>query len=333
MNAKLIICILSLFLFLNYSSNENPSSTDPAVYSSYLNNLKEQELELIEIRKGRFIDGIEVVKTLYEKLLDLDHHYTSQRISQDIETISNPLSYGEFNSSMEQIKNSVKSKKYLNLPQSLDNNPFVSLGFTLVSSVFGNDNKNERKEHIEKVSCILDMTIQLHSDLKLIYHETEIMKNSSESILNECEKLFANVVNTVDFRRDIKECRKNDGWEDLQGKIDLYFEDRKEAIGKNHSVKTAKSLSDDIDIDFSINRITYFLENYEEFITRSERQYEKFASIINRYEINSGCAEALPKEFTQLKADIDSVTDKFRNAYKLSELNGSKLKNMLYGAQ
>jgi len=331
MTWKSIIFAIAIFLFLGYTTQGHLLEQRIEACIHFVDIKKQEEISLIEIRKGRFTDGIEIVKTLYEKLLDLDHHYASQSISQDIETISNPLSYAEFNNSMDKIKNSVKSKKSIELPQSLDNNPFVSLGFTLVSSLFGNDNKKERETNLNKVSCILDMTIQLHSDLKLIYHETEIMKNSSESILKECEKLFSNVVNTVDFRREIKECRQNDGWEDLQNKVDAYFELRLDEIQKTQFSRSAESLSDDIDIDFSINRITYFLERYEEFISQSEQQYEKFANIINRYEAHSNCTESLPKEYTQLKIDINAVTAKFKNAYKLSELNGSKLKNMLYG--
>jgi len=296
----------------------------------FINKQIVDQQNLIEIRKGRYQDGIDIVKTLYEKLLDLDHHYSSQSISQEIETISNPLSYAEFNANMDRIKNSVKSKKSVSLPQSLEQNPFISLGFTLISSVFGNSSSKDRSENISRVSCILDMTIQLHSDLKMIYNETEVMKNSCSVLLLECEKLFSQIVSTIEFDQNIKECRMNDGWEELQHKLDAYFENR---LGRlNAQTPTGKeTLTDDIDIDFSINRITYFLERYEEFIVESERQYEKFEDIILRYEAQSLCTDKLPKEYQALKSDIQSVAGKFNNAYKLSELKGSKLKTMMYG--
>jgi len=59
----------------------------------FINKQIVDQQNLIEIRKGRYQDGIDIVKTLYEKLLDLDHHYSSQSISQEIETISNFLFY------------------------------------------------------------------------------------------------------------------------------------------------------------------------------------------------------------------------------------------------
>ncbi len=333
MNKNSFFFGISILVILAFGSTSEEGQIDKItserIENFFQNYLKDQQ-DLIEIRRGRYQDGIDIVKTLYEKLLDLDHHYASQSMTQEIETISNPLSYAEFNANLENIKNSIKSKKSVDLPQSLEHNPFISLGYTLISSLFGNSSTKERTETISRVSCILDMTIQLHSDLKLIYHETEVMKNSCSALLLECEKLFSQIVSTVDFDQDIKECRKNDGWEELQYKLDEYFEARINTINP-HASYGKESLKDDVDIDFSINRITYFLERYEEFIIESESQYQKFRDIILRYEAQSLCTENLPKEYQALKSDIESVASKFKNAYKLSELKGSKLKTMLYG--
>jgi hypothetical protein len=39
----------------------------------------------------------------------------------------------------------------------------------------------------------------------------------------------------------------------------------------------------------------------------------------------------MPAQYKQLKADIEQTLEKFNSAYKMPEVQGSKLKDMLYG--
>ena len=43
------------------------------------------------------------------------------------------------------------------------------------------------------------------------------------------------------------------------------------------------------------------------------------------------CDDKIPSEFKKLKDDIDVSIQKFNTAYSTVELNGSKMKELLYG--
>ena len=60
-----------------------------------------------EISKIRYIKGLQIIKILYEKVLSLDHHFASIRTFNEINKISNPNQYPEF----EKLKNLVAAKK------------------------------------------------------------------------------------------------------------------------------------------------------------------------------------------------------------------------------
>jgi hypothetical protein len=290
---------------------------------------EEKQRAIEKLRKVRYQHGIQTIKTIYEKLLDLDHYYTSLKILQEIEIISNPISYKGFHSSMDELKSSVQTRSSVQLPNFLESNMYVSLGYSLVSAVFGEGSKNERKEHLSKAGCILEFTVQLQSDLKTIYSETEFLSGMNTHMLRDCEKLFHDYTTIVGFDSPLTDCRQQDQWEFLNDNIENHF--RESTSHSDSKFDEKVFLSRSIDIDFGINRIAYFLERYDNFLTQSEQYYEKFDQILTRYVSNSTCELELPREYNEIKEDISISLDKFRNAYRLNELSGSKLKEMLYG--
>jgi hypothetical protein len=52
---------------------------------------------------------------------------------------------------------------------------------------------------------------------------------------------------------------------------------------------------------------------------------------LNSYENGKQCETKLPLEYKKLKTDIDVAVDKFNITYKLVEINGTKMKEILYG--
>jgi len=49
-----------------------------------------------EISKIRYLKGLQIIKILYEKVLGLDHHFASVRTLNEINKISNPNQYPEY---------------------------------------------------------------------------------------------------------------------------------------------------------------------------------------------------------------------------------------------
>lgn len=66
-------------------------------------------------------------------------------------------------------------------------------------------------------------------------------------------------------------------------------------------------------------------------INQGGKFYEKFKIILNSYENAKQCETKLPLEYKKLKADIDVAINKFNVAYKPVEVNGTKMKEILYG--
>ena len=50
----------------------------------------------LELSKIRYRKGIELIKMIYEKILGLDHHFTSLQTYQNVIMLSNPHSFPEF---------------------------------------------------------------------------------------------------------------------------------------------------------------------------------------------------------------------------------------------
>jgi hypothetical protein len=53
--------------------------------------------------------------------------------------------------------------------------------------------------------------------------------------------------------------------------------------------------------------------------------------MLDSYQNEDLCLESIPVEFVELKESINTTIEKFNNTYKPVELNGSKMKQLLYG--
>ena len=84
-------------------------------------------------------------------------------------------------------------------------------------------------------------------------------------------------------------------------------------------------------LQFSVDRVTQFIEKYSNFVGQGGEYYKKFFKIVSNYENETSCSASLPDQFKQLKEDIDQTLEKFNSAYRMPEVQGSKLKDMLYG--
>ena len=86
-----------------------------------------------------------------------------------------------------------------------------------------------------------------------------------------------------------------------------------------------------INLEFPIDRLLQFITQYNIFIDQGAKFYEKFGIMLNSYENETQCATKIPLEYTKLKDNIKIAIEKFNTAYKPIEINGSKMKEVLYG--
>ena len=287
--------------------------------------LKEAEKDAEnDISKIRYIKGLQIMRILYEKVLGLDHHFASVRTFSEISKISNPNQYPEFEKVQELVRNKKDKKVSFDLTAVLGTNPLVSIVNTFTGMLVSNLTKEEKENELGKVDCIIDFTLRMQNDLNTIYFETSFLQTSNESIKKDIESLFKDYTKPIGYEKSLKDCRDNDDWDEVKDKLNTFIS----TIEKSESLKKRKM---QIEVEFPIDRLIQFIASYNNFINSGEQFYQKFNIILNSYENQKQCESKLPIEYGKLKSDVTVAIEKFNIAYKPVEVNGSKMKEILYG--
>jgi len=304
---------------------------------------QDHELKLLKLRYRK---SIEIVKMLYEKVLSMDHHLSSLKAQQGLSNLSNPHNYPEFKETRTIIEDRMKKKLNFQMPTLFQTNPFLSAAFSIVGLAVGGGEDKEKKENIDKIACILDFTVRMHTDLNVIYYETGYLRDANLTLKKECESLFSDCARQVGYTIPLTSCRDGDDWERLYTMLDNYVA---KALGETNNAATTpggypppnNGMPPTPDprllgrattnLQFSVDRVSTFIEKYSNFVSQGGEYYKKFSKIASSYENEKACSTVLPDQFKQLKSDIDETLDKFNSAYKMPEVQGSKLKDMLYG--
>jgi hypothetical protein len=292
-----------------------------------------EEMYQLSMAKARYRKGLELIKIMYEKTLGLDHHFTSLKTFHNVAQLSNPNAYPEFQQTREVLEGRLKKENDVKVPQFLVGNPLISATFSLVASFLGEAEPKRKEKDLDKIACILDFTVRMYSDLNLIYYETEFLKEGNSNLKADCSNLFKEYTKMVGYKVELDACRKEDDWETLYDLLDKYIIDLETAAVKSKDDPAAnRSLMKGIaNLEFSIDRLLDFLEKYNNFVAQGEKYYQKFEVIASNYPNEAACAGQLPEQYATLKQDIKFSIEKFREAYNIAELTGSKLKDLLYG--
>ena len=176
----------------------------------------------------------------------------------------------------------------------------------------------------------LDFTVRMNSDLGTIYHEINFLEDMNEDLLKECEVLFQDYTKVIGYYVPLKQCRNNDDWDNLHEMLEVFIEKNKKLVEEGNV--TSYSLRQSrINLEFSTERVSNFINKYNDLISLYIKYYQKFDNIISNYENESVCVDKLPQSFNELKFDIKSTIEKFNNTYNLPEIHGSRLRDLLYG--
>ncbi|WP_338375704.1 hypothetical protein [uncultured Flavobacterium sp.] len=288
-------------------------------------NYQKTQLDNIsDISKIRYIKGLQIIKILYEKVLSLDHHFASVRTFSEISKMANPNQYPEFEKVKQLVKDKRDKKQGFDLTSVLGTNTLVSVINTFSNMMVSGLSKEEKEAELAKIDCILDFTLRMQTDLNTIYFETAYLQASNNSIKSDIETLFKDYTKSINYIVSLEECRNNDDWDKVSSQLDAYLI----AMEKAEGVQKNKML---INLEFPIDRLIQFITQYNNFINEGEKFYQKFSIILNSYENEKQCESKLPLEYKRLKSDIDIAIDKFNVAYRPVEINGTKMKEILYG--
>lgn len=286
--------------------------------------------EASEISKIRYLKGLQIMRILYEKTLALDHHFASVSTFNEINKLSNPNQYPEFIKMKENLSTFSEKKKGFGLNGILGENIYTSILHSFIT-LFNNESitKNEKEENLAKVECILDFTLRMHNDLNTIYFETAFLQKSNENVMEELQQLFVDYTKPIKYNTALKECRNTDDWDRIRENLGVYLEALDRA-SKDSSTKY-KAHKMQINLEFPIDRLLQFIIQYNTFIDQGSKFYEKFGIMLNSYEHEQQCANNIPIGYNKLKENINIAIQKFNTAYKPIEINGSKMKEILYG--
>lgn len=277
-----------------------------------------------EVSKVRYLKGLQLIKILYEKVLSLDHHFASVRSLNEINKISNPNQYPEYGKLKEIVTNKRDKKMSFDLTSVLGSNTIVSIVQTFTNMISSSLTKEEKEKELANVDCILDFTLRMQNDLNTIYFETAFLHTSNDRIKQDIEVLFKEYTKPIGYEASLENCRSNDDWETITQKMDDYLTKMKASTGTSQYKMQ-------VNMEFPIDRLLQFITQYNNFIDQGGKFYEKFKIILNSYENEKQCETKLPLEYKKLKADIDVAIEKFNVAYKPVEVNGTKMKEILYG--
>lgn len=294
-----------------------------------------EEMYQLNMAKARYRKGMELIKLMYEKILGLDHHFHSAKTYNNISQMTNPNAYPAYNDSKDDIEKRLKKDNNIRMPNLLLSNPLMSATFSLVASFVGEGEPRRKEKDLEEVACILDFTVRMFADLNLIYYETEFLKESNNNLKADCLQLFKDYAKVIGYKVELDVCRADDDWEVVYEKLDQFILEMEASALKSKDDPVAnRSLMKGIaNLEFSIDRLLDFLEKYNGFIAQGGKYYQKFEVIVSNYQNETTCAKQLPHQFSTLKQDIKYSIEKFNEAYNIAELNGSKLKDLLYGIE
>lgn len=299
--------------------------------------LRETEAEYqLKFTKMRYRKAIEIIKMLYEKILSMDHHFSSLKAQQDLLKISNPHHYPAFQEARSLLEDKMKKKFNFTMPELMQSNPYLSAAFSIASMMISGTDDRDKKETQDKIACILDFTVRMHNDLNVIYYETGYLRDANLTLRRDCEALFSDCSRQVGYTITLEGCRQSDDWERLYGLLDNMVT---KALGEQNTSNGTAAQADprllakaETNLQFAIDRVVMFITRYSDFVNQGAEYYKKFAKIADSYEHEKTCESVLPDEFRQLKSDIEQTLEKFNSAYRMPEVQGSRLKDMLYGA-
>ena len=182
--------------------------------------LKLNMSETTNIQKIRYIKGLEIIKILYDRVLSLDHHFSSLVTFNEINKISNPNNYPEFERVKDLIKRKVDKKHKLQLTSLLGQNIYTSTIDLFVNLLNSGLSPKEKEAKLQEVQCILDFTLRMNNDLKTIYFETTFLQKTNQKMIGDIEKLFRDYTKPIGYYVSLKDCRNNDDWETVRSKLD-----------------------------------------------------------------------------------------------------------------
>jgi hypothetical protein len=167
----------------------------------------------------------------------------------------------------------------------------------------------------------------MSAELSIIQHETEYLKTANQSLKRDCERLIEDYVKVVGYLVPLEKCRFNDDWETVYLQLDDFIRGMEGDLAGSAS----RWSREQVNLEFATQRVADFIGQYQLFVSQGSQYYQKFDNIISTYENEDLCKQDLPRQFDELRKDIRQTIEKFSHTYNLPEIQGSRMKDLLFG--
>jgi hypothetical protein len=234
------------------------------------------ESDEVQLSFRRYRKGISLMRTLYEKLLALDHHFSGANTDWNWQR------------------------------------PVRAIAST--GDLTPLQGENQREELVELM-------------YRQVYREMMYLRIRNESLLQDCKHLFVQYTSVVDYHTNLELTRGTDNWEALEAQIDLLEQNWGQAFDKDPNSQWRKH----IDIEFSVDRVLDFLNRYLDHVRDCRMHFqalEKWAIQERQYH---SVDPHLQEDWKWLERQVRQALLRFESAYALPEIEGSRLKDLLYG--
>jgi hypothetical protein len=309
---------------------DNVLTSTPASEAANKDKEQQRKLEELQCIRERYTTGIELIKILYEKILDLEHHFATLNLQKDLSRLTNPNDYPQFKEAQMVIRKKQRRNVGVELPMMLESNPYIAVTYALTGILVANMGNNEKKEKLDKLACIMDYTIRMRTDLNGIGYENDALRDANLMLKNDCERLFEDYLRAIEYSYSLSDTRQQDKWEVIEERMDDYSKKNKQSILSDSTFIEQKIIQKGIvNFQFSIDRLLEFIGKYNQFTSSGTQNYKKCAKMLDNF-AQPPCAVELPIQFGELKSEIEQSVLLFENAYRMPELKGFKRKMLMY---
>lgn len=240
----------------------------------------------INLLRVRYEAGVDIIKGLYSKTIDLKAYYSGIALHNDFTDIANPLAYDDFRNNIELIRKSVNKIYKIELPESLlKANPTISMPYAVVYGILSKLKK--KNEIFMKMIKILDVTGNIRNDFQITNNERIYLTEKVGQLEEECRELFKDYTSVVGYSISLDESRKDKLGDPLSDNIKETFDKIKMESTMRIKTDPLFESSQEVDAKFMMGKLVLLMGKYNSLMDQCDDYFRKMRKIVSNYDSES----------------------------------------------
>jgi hypothetical protein len=298
--------------------------------------------------KGRYVAGEEILNHIIRETNSFNLSYQQLVLQGEFASLTNPLNYSQFTSTLTQTLNSLGDKKpipditldvsALSSSMPFLNNPVVSSGLSIASYFIAkyNDKRKFESESFKSMTCVLNFTSSTDSEYKLTIQRIYYLRDKIEKYNSNIKEFFTQYLKSIGYNDgyiQYSQERNNNGSDFLESERKKYFDS---ILSDTVAIGLVGSATEkDDNVSYYMEQVKFYIAEYEEIlrdIGNSIIAYEQFYTSLEST-VNNSCdgikTVASPK-LAAIKVNMVKVKDSFKIVDEQNRIPAS-LKRTLLG--